>query len=292
MLEAHAAGPPSAEAVRASFARARDFVARHGGALARLRLEVTLAERPPGVWIAALAARQRDDGALAAGEGATQEGVASTMAIVSELGTLRLLDEEVARRAVGFLCAAQQPDGGWSPDAPARQGAALLRDADSLRVAFSARVAGALARARHAPPRVLDAAARFLARGFAPERLEGGDWDALAGFAQFYASCPDEMADAALQWCGRELERGFRSGRLGALDTARVLVLCDARALPGARLGATQIVTALLAEQREDGGWLDGGREPALRVAATLEAVVALLRLGAPDAHAAPGVRG
>ena len=58
-----------------------------------------------------------------------------------------------------------------------------------------------------------------------------------------------DVADEALQWCGRELERGFRIGAFDAVRVARVFVLCDAPALPGARLAAAEVREALLRAQ-------------------------------------------
>ena len=70
-----------------------------------------------------------------------------------------------------------------------------------------------------------------------------------------------EDSDAILQWCGRELERGYRAGAFDAVRTARVLVDCDAPSLPGARLAAGELVAALLGEQAPDGGWPAAGGE-------------------------------
>ena len=83
------------------------------------------------------------------------------------------------------------------------------------------------------------------------------------------------MADEALQWCGRELERGFRTGSIDAVRTARVFALCDAAALPGARLRADEVAAALLREQDSDGAF---GAEPA-RLRATCEAALGLRQL-------------
>jgi hypothetical protein len=83
------------------------------------------------------------------------------------------------------------------------------------------------------------------------------------------------VADEALQWCGRELERGFLNGAFGAVAVARVFGRCDALALPGARLRADEVARALLAAQREDGGF--PGEGPPERVAC--EAALALRHL-------------
>ena len=75
--------------------------------------------------------------------------------------------------------------------------------------------------------------------------------------AWFPALChaPGDLADEALQWCGRELERGFRTGRFGPGAVARVFADCDAHALPGARLRAAEVLEALLAIQSPEGSF-------------------------------------
>ena len=72
-----------------------------------------------------------------------------------------------------------------------------------------------------------------------------------------------------------------RSGRLRSWQVARVLVLCDARTLPGARLAADEVSLSLAAEQSPDGGWLAADVEERVRVAVTVDAAVGLMRLGA-----------
>jgi hypothetical protein len=176
---------------------------------------------------------------------------------------------EAVARAVETLAAAQRPDGSWTGDDP---------------VVATAVVAAALARTAAVRPVVLRRAGDFLAAHWAPERIAGGDVRAVAGFAAFFANAPHELGDAALQWCGRELERGFRAGLFSALDVAGVLVSCDAAGLPGARLVAPEVVDALLAGQAPDGGFGPPGAAEPDRVEATLSALAALHRL-APRAR-------
>ena len=68
------------------------------------------------------------------------------------------------------------------------------------------------------------------------------------------------------------------SHRWGAVQTARVLVHCDAHAIPGANVAASELVQAIEAEQENDGGWLDLS-DPSVtaRVARTLDAMAALM---------------
>ena len=148
----------------------------------------------------------------------------------------------------------------------------------SERLFTTGMLAGFAARTPYARPELLDWAGRFLAGLWAPERVEGGRWSALAAFAHFYANGGDpERADAVLQWCGRELERGFRTRRFEAAATLRVLLYCDARALPGATFDSVELLTGLLDEQAADGGFaaLDPGGPPG-RVAPTLDALIAV----------------
>ncbi len=266
----------SASTDQDAIARASEFVRAHGTPLDVLRLECLLGPSGRAEWLAALAALQAADGGFDAtlrGAGHGASSVAATARVLAWLAELRLLREPVARAAVGFLVSAQRDDGGWAAE-PAGELPGLEE------VAASALVAGLLARAPWTPPRSFAAAARFLAGAWSAERVRAGDLDAITGFACYYAFTPDERSDEALQWCGRELERGFRTGGIDALQLARVLVLCDAVALPGARLAPAELRSALLGAQAPDGGFRPRAPLPA-RVAATLDAVAALRRLPA-----------
>ena len=262
--------------VEEALARASAYVRAHGTRLDALRLECLLGPHGRAEWLAALAALQHADGgfdaALQGGSGGPS-GVEATARVLGWLAGLRLLREPVALATVAFLAAAQREDGGWATEA-----AGELPPQDA--VAGSALVAGLLARASSAPPRALAAASRFLARAWSPERVRSGDLAAITGFACYYAFAPDERSDEALQWCGRELERGLRTGTIDALQVARVLALCDAMALPGARIPPAELRASLLASQAADGGFRPRAPIPA-RVAATLDAVAALRRLAA-----------
>ena len=108
--------------------------------------------------------------------------------------------------------------------------------------------------------------------------MQSGEYAPLLAYAHALTSIDSELTDEALVWCGRELEKGWRSARFSTLQLARVLLRARAKALPGAQIEASEITTALLAAQERDGGW---PAEPgADRVDSTLEAVEALLRLG------------
>jgi hypothetical protein len=252
--------------VDAAFARARSFVAGLGDGLARVRAGAVLGDVPPGALSAALRARQAEDGSF----GLAGDAVAGTFSGLAVLADADVVDGPEVARAVAWLESRQEADGGWSPPPGAAPGARLV---------LAGLVAGLLARGSCARGASLARAGRLLAEGWTPDRVRGGDFGMIAAYAGFFARTPHPLSDAGLQWCGRELERAFRSGRLGPLQTARVLVLADAPALPGGRIPPEDLVAALLETQSDDGGWL-GGEAPAVRRAdATVEALVALRRL-------------
>ncbi len=236
-------------------ARARDFVLAHGGALERARALALFDPRERHTVFALLGAIDDVDGA------------ATAIATLDAIGVRRGAEVE---RAVAILSAAQCEDGSWSPQGEANEDA---------RVVATAEIAGYLAKSTCARPHVLRGASAFLAAHWGPERVQGGDPRAIAAFAHWYANTDDALSDAALQWCGRELERGFRTGAIDALDTARVFALCDAQALPGARLDAEEVVLSLAAVQAADGSFGPAPGPVAVRIEATLAALAALQRL-------------
>ena len=124
---------------------------------------------------------------------------------------------------------------------------------------------------------VLARAAQWLAARWSRDSLAQGGGAAIAAWFPALACAPGELAesaDAALQWCGRELERGFRTGRLAPLAAAGVYAACGTHALPGARLTAAEVHSAALRAQHPDGSFPGGSL-------ATLEALRALHLLGA-----------
>lgn len=217
--------------------RAAGFVRAEGDALAG-RAAAALESGDAAALVAWLEAEQRTDGGFPPdGSPGAARRVLSALADAGALGC------RAAERACRFLEAAQSGPGCWEAgDEDAR-----LYDTGLL--------AGLLARTRYARASCLDAAADWLAAGFAPERVQGFAWRPIAAYAACFANVLHDEADGILQWCGRELERGYRAGRFDAVATGRVLVWCDAPAIPGARVAAPELCEAILAGQEADGAW-------------------------------------
>ena len=277
--------------------RALGFIESNGDELALLRAHFFLEAADSDGVIAALESRQLEDGSFeplgfvlpggvagelgGAGCEASLLGGAEALVVLS---AARGLARPVAERLVGWLARAQRSDGSWGPLDPVREkqdpeGATERAVAD--RLFLTGLVSGFLLRTPFVRPEVASWADRFLSDLWAPERVENGRLLAIAGFASFFAGGggPD-LADEAMQWCGRELERGFRTHRFEAGDTLRVLYWCDADAMPGATFDAVELLDRLLSEQGEDGGFaaLDPGGAPG-RVGPTIDALHAIRAL-------------
>ena len=234
-------------------ARAAAFVAARGDALARARAAAQIGAGSLAAALALLDPRFARGGPDA------------------WLRVLRVCDELGARgdarveRACAEIAAAQRDDGGF----------ACAGDLDA-RLVYTGRAAGLLAKTPFARPELLESAGDFLARHFTPERVQGFRYESLAAYALFFANAPHAESDAVLQWCGRELERGFRARAFDAVRTACVYAGCDAHAMPGARIAHDELRAALRAEQSADGGFGLVVAPAEERVEATLEALVAL----------------
>lgn len=254
--------------------RAARFLDAHGSALDRARV-AALFGRGAEPAREAVEALQREDGSFASlPERAPGTSTGTATSALEVLVELRVRRARSVERAVAFLAQHQSPDGSWGEG-----------EAEG-RLASTGRVGAALGRTVYARPEMLAAAGDFLGRHFAPERVEGGEWDALAGVAAFFTNVEHDRGDDVLQWCGRALEKGFRSHAFSAARTARVLTLCDAGGLPGASLDPAELVMGILAEQLGDGGWPAPDSLPGGRAEATLDAAFALARLGSGSAGA------
>ena len=256
---------PLAQRFAGPLERARSFVDAGGSDLDALRLALWSGEGEPALLREALEKLQRPDGSFPAlPERADAGPVLNTLAALHVLFDARVRRAESVERAVGFLMDRQAEDGSWC-GAPADDW-----------LATTALVAGALARSVYTRPDVLAAAGDWLAHRYDRERPV---WGALAGLCVFFSSVDHEAGDTALQWSGRALERSYRAGEFTSLETARVLLLCDAVGLPGAGIDPGELVQGVLGQQAEDGGWPGGAAAGGNRIEATLDAALALLRL-------------
>lgn len=268
-----------AESLLLAFDRARSFVAEGGSRFDRLFLETVLGDRDPEALAAEIGSREDQRGAIrpipGRGEEGSEAGVESTVAALGYLEAVRRLDLPLVERAVAFLSAQQCEDGSWR---------AAEAASEEARLVLSGTVCGILAKTPFVRDSVLRAATRFLDSMWAAERVQGSNYAAITAYLRVMTNSPTDLADEVLHYCGRALERGYRAGKLDAVRAARIFVLCEVQALPGARIRSDEAVAALLATQREDGGWdapPEGG--PGARVAATLDAVVALRWLRPPQ---------
>jgi len=234
--------------------RAHRFVAAHGDVLQRARADALLDPAAVAAVDALLPPVDTPVGAFVA---------------LGWLDALRVRRGPRVERAVATLGGVQHVDGAW-----------ILGDErdEAAEIATTAAVAGLLAKTACVRKSVLDAAGDWLGARWSPDRVQGGDLGLIAGYASFFANVDHDLSDAGLQWCGRELERGFRTGALDALAVARVFLRCDAQGLPGARFRAEEILLTLLGQQVDDGSFASAV-DPPDRVEATLDALAALHRL-------------
>jgi len=260
---------------RFSIARARSLVAGHPPVDPCL---------PDGVV-------QRKDGSLGLELGNPAESewepMLRSLAAAADLGCLHL---PFVERACGFLEVVQADDGSWGSS----------DEAEESRIIRTGMIAGHLGKTRFARAATLTRAGDYIADRFTPDLVQGFNWAAIAAYANYFANVPHDESDAVLQWIGRELERGFRSGRFdgvrtarvllyaeapslpgGRVDAARVLLYAEAPSLPGGRVDASEALERLLGEQQADGGWLRfDDPASAARIEHTLDALTALARLG------------
>ena len=239
--------------------RAAAFVASAGDEISIARARALVGTQPASAVVDLL----RDAG--------HEASVGRSLRMLGILDDLRCGNATFAERACDGLAASQQSDGSWSDGA---------RAAEDERIFATGMIAGYLAKTPFVRQSTLAAAADYLAARWTPDRVKGSAWAANAAYFHCFALVRHEQADAILQWCGRELERGYRTGVYDAIRTARVFVLCKAHALPGSRLEAAELVSRILDEQMDDGGYaLRGDSSPRARVSHTLDAMTALDRL-------------
>jgi hypothetical protein len=189
--------------------------------------------------------------------------------VLGWLEDVRELESTAAERIVAKLTRVQDANGHWGPS-----------NDETEAVFETGMITGHLAKSPCASLDLLEAAADWLAERFTPDLVQGFRWGNIAAYAHTFANLPHDASDEILQWCGRELERGFRAQRFSAVRTARVFAWSDAPALPGARLEPAELVAGFVAEQGPDGGFGEAADD---RAARTWDAWIALERLFAPS---------
>jgi hypothetical protein len=204
--------------------------------------------------------------------------VSGTAPAIGELLTILAVFDDLGCRGVSpveiaceTLMRTQSRDGSWCDGADA---------AEDERIFSTGMIAGYLAKTPFVRKSRLDSAADHLASLWEPDRVKGDAWRVTAAYFHCFSLVQHDRADAILQWCGRELERGFRTNVYDVVQTARVFTLCKAHALPGSQLARADIVDRLVEVQSRDGSYAprDDSSQNA-RVAHTLDALVALVRL-------------
>ena len=261
------------------------YVEQHGDPLDVARAELLAFGASAERVVEAYASRQSDRGAFASDPtqptdwaSADVEGSVDALWELSEVG---LLGAPIVENAVAYLSGEQAGDGSWGG-----------RDTDlDTSVRLTGMAGGFLARTRWGRPGRVQAAGDFLAEHWSPDRVKGGRWADIASHAHFFANVDHSESDPILQWCGREFERGVLSNQWGPVAAARILVLSDAHALPGAKFDGPDLAVAILNAQATDGCWLEGSDtpEPQRDTATTLSALAALIHFGVRpvEAHAA-----
>jgi hypothetical protein len=256
----------------------------HGTVLARERLARLLGDGSAERVEAVMGAWRCDDGGFSPlseppplfPSSGRVGGALEALAIFDEAGVRA--GERVAG-LVGWLARAQGDDGSWQAPALER-----LQPEDADPVYLTGMLAGYLSKLRSGSANTLVRAEAFLAAQFSPDLVEDGGWRRLTAYAHICTNGAFELADEALQWCGRALEKGVRSGHLSALDAARMLLVCDVQSLPAGRVDARSVLLELVALQQADGGFGDADLSTAARVDATLLGARALVRFGATGA--------
>lgn len=244
--------------------RVAAYVAARGDSLETLRARALLGEVPGSEVTARLAA----EGALAPD---SPDGMLRSLGILDDLDQLAGGPGTPVEGVVRGLAGGLGEDGSFGPEA------APLAE----RIVRTGMLGGYLIKSLMLRPRIQSAIDGFLCRSWDPDRVKSGAWEPIAAYAHWYSLADSELSDPALQWCGRELDRGFRTRQFDALQTGRVFVLCHAVALPGASLAGGEVCEALCNEQTEDGGFALSARALAGDpVGAALDGMTVLVRVG------------
>lgn len=289
--------------------RAFGFLEAQRDDWARARSRVLCGAETPASLVARLEACQQADGSLPLGTLVSGGGLgfppldlagldADSRALVGTLEALLLaadagvLHGDWLERAIRFLERRQAADGAFRlASGPAdSKHAEPAAGGDAVDVFWTGMIAGMLGRTPLSRADTLERAGEFLAARFTPDAVEHDGYSALMAYSLYFTNVGHELSDEALQWCGRALEKGFRGRRHDAVATMRILLCCDAQAMPGAEFDAVELLERLLGEQAGDGGFaeLSPGGPPA-RTTQTFDAMFAIVRLCgalAPDSPA------
>lgn len=262
------ASPVARAEVEAALRRAHAFVSAHGDDLERVRVEIALGLCAWGDAVVVIEPRVVEAG-----------DPRRAAALLLALAELRLLRSAVAQPFVSICESLQRMDGSWSvTDSASIDLLPAFTAGESDPVVLTATIAACLAHSGAARRGTVDAAGHWVASRWSADLAQAADAHGLAALFHFFAAVDHDLSDEALQWCGRELERGFRTQTIDAVDVARVFTRCEATALPGARMSRFEIVRALLATQRADGGWSRAPAQPS-DAATTAHASIALMPL-------------
>ena len=258
-------GPSSTSSPRV---RAMQFIQLQGNDLAKhtaaALVGITGSERAAD----AVGETQCTDGGFST-TGRDPSVLAETRRVLGVLDDLGIRDGDLLQAGCAHLARVQRDDGRW--------GCGSEDDQDLFETGM---ILTHLAKTTSARIDMLEAAADFLSGLWSPDRVQGFEWRPLMAYAGTFSNLPHERSDEILQWCGRELERGFRAGRFDGVQTVRLLSWCDAPQLPGGRLEPAELLKSILEDQAEDGGWLEPGEASIIdRVAHTLAALVGLRQL-------------
>lgn len=276
--------------------RAYGFLDTQSDPWARLRAQVLCGAVPDSELTDRIADTQVADGSLPLGTLVSRGGLgfpamnlealdAHSVAIVGTLEALliaadaKLIHADWVEKAARALETRQSDDGAFRVATIASEtgrGAA----AEEADIFWTGMVAGVLGRTPVSRPSLLDAAGEFLAERFVPDAVENEGYAALLAYSHFFTNVAHELSDEALQWCGRALEKGYRSRRFDTVATLRVLLTCDAQALPGATFDIAELLEHLLEEQAGDGGFAElSAAGSSARTSQTVDAMLAMVRL-------------
>jgi hypothetical protein len=278
----------SAEGLEKAYA----FLRAQNDPWATLRAEVLCEGRPTEDLTAALVEIQDTDGGLPIGTlvsggalgfpeiamdslDARQTKMIGTLEGLILAGDAKTLHGRWIERAAEFFESVQDADGAFRIPTVGSQ-----VETDKADIFWTGMIGGILGRTVVSRPRFLDRVGEFLGDGFNPEAVEQDGYSALLAYSHFFTNVAHDLSDEALQWCGRALEKGFRSRQVDAVATVRVLLTCDAQAMPGATFDVAELLSQILEEQAGDGGFaelcVDG---PAARTTQTFDAMLGIVRL-------------